>query len=217
VSAISADDGEIADTESHGWAAVTGWFTGGVHPVELLKNFLDPRRLAVGGALAALDGPATVDEIEERTGLPRRDVLDAIGALCNAGIVSSDAAGYRLDDAALRAAAKELADVELPMDPVIGYGMTEPERVVLSRFFHGRTLHSIPSNRAKRLIVLERLALEFDVGRRYPETEVNAILGAFNPDWSTLRRALVDEGFLDREQNVYWRAGGKVLDPPDHG
>jgi hypothetical protein len=68
VSAISADDGEIADTESHGWAAVTGWFTGGVHPVELLKNFLDPRRLAVGGALAALDEPATTDEIEERTG-----------------------------------------------------------------------------------------------------------------------------------------------------
>jgi hypothetical protein len=140
-----------------------------VHPVELLKNFLDPNRLAVGGALAALDAPATADEIGERAGLARREVLDALGALCAAGIARSDPAGYQLDRAALLAAAKELAEVELPMDPVIGYGMTEAERVVLSRFFHGRTLHSVPSNRAKRLIVLERLALEFDVGRRYPE------------------------------------------------
>ncbi|MFT4658086.1 MAG: hypothetical protein ACJAXA_000237 [Candidatus Aldehydirespiratoraceae bacterium] len=97
-----------------------------------------------------------------------------------------------------------------PMEPVIGFGMTDDEREVLSRFFEGRTLTSVPTSRAKRLIVLERLALEFDVGKTYPEREVNLILGGFNPDWSTLRRHLIDEGFLDREQNVYWRSGGRV-------
>ncbi len=71
-------------------------------------------------------------------------------------------------------------------------------------------LTSAPTSRAKRLIVLERLALEFDVGQKYPEREVNSILGAFNPDWSTLRRHLVDEGMLDRDHNVYWRSGGRV-------
>ena len=100
------------------------------------------------------------------------------------------------------------------MDPVIGFGMSDDERLVLSRFFHGRTLHEIPSNRAKRLVVLERLALEFDVGRRYPEREVNQILGAFHPDWSALRRFLVDEGFLARDHGVYWRTGGKFVDLP---
>jgi hypothetical protein len=67
-------------------------------------------------------------------------------------------------------------------------------------------------------VLLQRLALEFDVGRRYTEREVNDVLFTFHPDWSTLRRNLVDEGFLDREhlddQNWYWRAGGRVTDLP---
>jgi hypothetical protein len=181
-----------------------------VHPVELLKHFLDTDRLAVAGALASTDAATSVDGVVTRTGLARRDALEALGALAAAGIVTGDGGTYRLDRDRLRAVALELADVELPMDPTIGYGMTDDERVVLSRFFHGRTLHEIPTNRAKRLIVLERLALEFDLGRRYPEREVNQILGAFHPDWSALRRHLVDEGFLGREQNVYWRTGGRV-------
>jgi hypothetical protein len=45
---------------------------------------------------------------------------------------------------------------------------------------------------------------------RYAETEVNAILRSFNDDVATLRRYLVDEGFLSRESNVYWRSGGAV-------
>ena len=36
---------------------------------------------------------------------------------------------------------------------------------------------------------------------------MNAIVGAFFNDHASLRRYLVDEGFLDREQGVYWRAG----------
>ncbi|MEM1334547.1 MAG: DUF2087 domain-containing protein [Actinomycetota bacterium] len=117
-------------------------------------------------------------------------------------------------DAIVASAADDIVYHNIPMDPVIGYGMTDEERVILSRFFEGRTLTELPSSRAKRLVVLERLALEFDLGTRYHEFDVNEILGAFNPDWSMLRRHLVDEGFLDREQgergNVYWRSGGRV-------
>ena len=103
--------------------------------------------------------------------------------------------------------------------PVIGFGMTDAERAVLERFFSGRVLNEIPSQRAKFVVVLQRLALEFDVGRRYDEREVNEILGAFHPDWSALRRGLVDEGLLDREPtpggNQYWRSGGRVTALPD--
>jgi hypothetical protein len=104
------------------------------------------------------------------------------------------------------------------MDPVIGYGMTDDERAVLERYFSGRTLLQVPIQRPKRQIVLQRLALEFDVGRRYREGEVNAILHPFSTDWSTLRRGLVDEGLLDREhrdgQTWYWRSGGRVTAVP---
>jgi hypothetical protein len=45
---------------------------------------------------------------------------------------------------------------------------------------------------------------------RYRERAVNAILRPFDADVATLRRHLVDEGFLDRAGGEYWRAGGSV-------
>jgi hypothetical protein len=177
---------------------------------------LDVDRLAVAGALAVR--PMATDELAAATGRDRRTVLGALGDLRGAGLVRLVDGRYQLDLDALRAAAKEAAAVEIPMDPVIGFGMTDDERQVLERYFSGRVLNEIPVQRARRLVVLQRLALEFDVGRHYGEGEVNEILGAFHPDWSTLRRGLVDEGFLDREPrgggNRYWRSGGRVTEVP---
>jgi hypothetical protein len=96
------------------------------------------------------------------------------------------------------------------MDPFIGHGMDDGERRVLSRFFVGRTLTKIPVGRTKRRVVLERLALEFEIGRRYPESAVNDALRAFHPDFAALRRYLVDEELLDRADGVYWRSGGRT-------
>jgi hypothetical protein len=69
-------------------------------------------------------------------------------------------------------------------------------------------LVSIPVQRAKRLVVLDFLAQQFDPGTRYPEREVNAILSKFHPDYAAVRRYLVDEEFLQRREGSYWRAGG---------
>lgn len=152
------------------------------------------------------------------TGLDRRVVLGVLGDLRAAGLVVEVDGAYEIDDQRLRSAAQDASDFEIPMDPVIGFGMTEDERSVLERFFSGRVLNEIPSQRAKFVVVLQRLALEFDVGRRYDEREVNEILGAFHPDWSALRRGLVDEGLLDREPAAggsrYWRSGGRVTGLP---
>lgn len=178
---------------------------------------LDRVRLSVAGALAVR--ARTTAELVEVTAVDARAVLTAVGDLRSAGLVRAEPDGrYALDDEAVRAAARSAAAIEIPMDPVIGYGMTDDERLVLARFFSGRDLVEIPTQRAKRRIVLQRLALEFDPGRRYTEFEVNDVLGAFHPDWSTLRRGLVDEGLLDREPtvggNLYWRNGGRVTAPP---
>jgi hypothetical protein len=182
-----------------------------------LSALLDPRRLAVAGAL--VPARRTVDELVDLTVLPRPEILQAIGTLRQVGLVEQviepkgDAYAMRVD--VLRALASAVRPAELPMDRAIGYGMTDDERIVLSRFFRGRTLTAIPTDRSKRLVVLERLALEFDVGRRYHEPEVNAVLVAFHPDVAALRRYLVDEEMLARRHrpdgvSEYWRAGGRV-------
>ncbi len=172
-----------------------------------LMVLLDPDRLTVAGALVGVR--RETDDLAQLTGLDRRAVLTAIGALRQAGLVERVGDGYTLPVETLRRVAGEVAEADLPMDPSIGFGMTDDERAVLARFFQGRTLVEVPVNRAKRLIVLERLALEFDLGRRYPERAVNDILRVFHPDVSTLRRTLVDEGMLDRRHGEYWRSGGR--------
>ena len=69
-------------------------------------------------------------------------------------------------------------------------------------------LEQMPAKRSRRLVVLDQVARTFEPGYRYPEREVNDVLRTFWPDYAALRRYLVDEGFLDRADGVYWRAGG---------
>ena len=159
--------------------------------------------------------PASADELAERTARSRRVVLGVLADLRQAGLVTADGDTYSLDTDALRAFGRAAQDADLPMDPAIGFGMTDTERAVLEQFFAGRVLVDVPHQRAKFQVLLQRIALEFDPGRRYTEVEVNEILHVFHTDWSTLRRGLVDEGFLDREPGagtvLYWRSGGRVV------
>ena len=71
-------------------------------------------------------------------------------------------------------------------------------------------LRTIPAKHSKLLVVLDHLAQEFEPGRRYPEPEVNDILGRVHPDHAALRRYLVENQFMTREDGVYWRSGGTV-------
>ncbi len=71
-------------------------------------------------------------------------------------------------------------------------------------------LFTLPAKRSKRLLVLDHVVQAFEPGLTYAEPEVNAVLARHHDDYVTLRRALVDEGFLTRENNVYWRSGGSV-------
>jgi hypothetical protein len=84
------------------------------------------------------------------------------------------------------------------------------EKAILDRFFRDGRLVLMPTRRTKRLLVLDQVAQVFELGRTYPEREVNALLGALHPDVAALRRYLVDEHFLTREGGVYWRSGGTV-------
>ena len=69
-------------------------------------------------------------------------------------------------------------------------------------------LHTIPSRHAKLLVVLDHIAQSFEPGRTYPEAQVNDVLTAFHPDYAALRRYLVENQFLTRQDGVYWRSGG---------
>ena len=146
-------------------------------------------------------GAGSVDEIRAATGLEADRVARAVGRLRAGGLVG--AAGGRLQARTdvLKEAAREAAPDPDPADRA----ETDP---VLRVFVRGGKLTSIPASYAKRLVVLDHLAQAFEPGHRYAEREVNATIEGFHPDYATLRRYLVDEGFLNREAGIYWRSGG---------
>lgn len=175
---------------------------------DFLRLVVDPIRLAVLGAAAK--GPVDIEAVAGAMGTDEGRVQREVGRLAGAGLLTAD---LRLDVEALRDVARALPGAT-PIDAVLLEGPWAQDEVeVLSRFFSGRRLTSIPSSRAKRRLVLERLAQEFEPGLRYQEREVDFTLQMFFADYAALRRYLVDEGFMTRADGVYWRTGGRVAPP----
>ena len=177
-------------------------------PDEILRALADPERLAIAGALAL--GDRSPDELAEAAGLSSARVHKHLNRLTACGVVrvNDDRHTYRLDAETLRWAAEQVGPSR---EAGLALGAaTDDEEAVLRTFFRNGRLTEVPARESKRRIVLERIALEFEPGEHYEEKEVNAIVGRFFNDYASLRRYLVDEGFLDREGGVYWRAGGRV-------
>ena len=180
-------------------------------PRELVALLAEPGRLKALAAVAL--GAETLPEVAERAGLEPKAAARALSRLVAGGLLEGEAGkGYRVRAETLRAAAKR------GPDPSTAPGSEED--AVLRRFVHNGRLLAMPAARAKRLVVLDHLAGLFEPGRRYPEPEVNELLGRYHPDYAMLRRYLVDDGFLDRADEpapsgsrsvkVYWRTGGTV-------
>ena len=46
----------------------------------------------------------------------------------------------------------------------------------------------------------------FEKGKIYPEKQVNLIIADYHDDFCTLRRDLISEGIMERENGQYWLA-----------
>lgn len=151
------------------------------------------------------DEPLSLTAICAAADLPIRDVVDAIARLVAAGIVIEVGDSHRLVDGVFEHAARSEAPDSPPSDHP-----DQPEDVarVLDLAFTDGKLVQWPAKRTKRLIVLDHMAQQFDIGTRYSEREVNERLATFDDDVATMRRYLVDEQFLDRDNGEYWRCGG---------
>lgn len=74
---------------------------------------------------------------------------------------------------------------------------------VIDAFFEYGKLKSIPSQRKKERIVLEEIAKSFEKDRTYTEREVNIIIADYHDDFCTIRRDMISEGILTRDQSTY--------------
>lgn len=172
-------------------------------PLDYLRLALDPVRLAVLGQAAV--APLDIADLAAALGVAPKKVQEAAGTLRGAGLLDHE---LRLDRGTLRSIAGALPQLE---PAAVAEGPWTAEEVeILGRFFEGSRLRDIPSQAAKRRLVLERLVQEFEPGVRYTERDVNLTLQLFHDDYAALRRYLVDELLLTRADGVYWRSGGRA-------
>ncbi|MBQ4547377.1 MAG: metalloregulator ArsR/SmtB family transcription factor [Oscillospiraceae bacterium] len=76
-------------------------------------------------------------------------------------------------------------------------------RKVVESFFEYGKLKSIPAQRKKERIVLEKIAEDFENGKSYQEKEINDIILKYNEDYCTIRRDMISERILERKDGIY--------------
>ena len=94
--------------------------------------------------------------------------------------------------------------------PALDDALTDREAVLRAFVRPDGRLTTIPTRIRKRLVVLNEMAQAFEIGQTYDETQVNNALRPWHDDVAALRRYLVEEGFLERRDGQYWRAGGTI-------
>ena len=175
--------------------------------VQLYKLFLDENRLKILGSLAQEE--STVQKLARIFGLKEPLVSRHLLKLVEAGLVRSHVEDqqtwYKLDLEFLNGLKKDLFAYETLTSAASGEE-DEAEKV-LRNYLEGERLTQIPAKHSKRMIILAWLADKFETEMKYPEKTVNEMLKRYHPDCASLRRALVDHGFMQRERGVYWRIG----------
>jgi biotin operon repressor len=176
--------------------------------VALFKCLADRTRLQILRTLARED--AYVELLSERLGMAPSTISFHLKKLSDVGAVSSQKAQYytmytlnrELFDQTMLSILQEESDEAAVQDE---RERLWREKVLRSFFDEDGRLRTIPAQRKKRLIVLERLAEAFECGRAYSEREVNLIIADFHDDFCTLRREMVDEHLMSREDGQYQR------------
>ncbi|WP_432662327.1 DUF2087 domain-containing protein [Wukongibacter baidiensis] len=87
------------------------------------------------------------------------------------------------------------------------YAITESEKEkVIKTYVKDGVLTTIPRKEKRKIIVLRYIAEKFKNNVKYNEKQVNNILSKIHDDYVTLRRYLIEYGFLDRSNDCssYW-------------
>ena len=177
--------------------------------VKLFKCLADKSRLQILKSLAIED--MYVERLAERLGITPSTVSFHLKKLAEAEMVTSYKSQYYMmyslrrdifDTTILKIIQEESDEAALQAQRDADY-----RRRVIEAFFEYGKLKSIPTQRKKERIVLEEIAKSFEYGKTYTETEVSEIIGQFHDDFCTIRRDMIGEKIMARENGIYWLVG----------
>lgn len=191
----------------------------------MLKALADESRLALLRLVNQEE--RTVGDLASLVDLGEPTVSHHLARLRQAGLVTLRMAGnqrfYRVHQNGLARFKQLAAEIELlpatPVSPdsddswIAKLGWDASDQQVLRDYTFGSKLARLPTKQKKLLVILRWLATLFVPDRQYSEAEVNTILkAAYEQDFVSLRRDLVDYGYLRRERGggKYWLAPAEV-------
>jgi biotin operon repressor len=175
--------------------------------VNALKALADRSRILVVNAL--LEKPHCAEELAERLRLAPSTISFHLRRLEEAGLVTKSKTQYyvvyELRADLLRMSLKDFVTMPPGDDGPEERRMRQGREKVVRTFFRNGELVQIPKQLRKRRIVLEEFLASFEPGKEYEEYEVNERITPLYEDYCTIRRMLVDEGYMARKGQKYRR------------
>ena len=175
--------------------------------IEIMKSLADTSRLQVLNAI--MDKPQYVEELAHRMNLAVSTVSFHLKKLEKAGLVTKKKDQYyiiySLNEELFSLSLRELTSFNNIEKFVQEERIDKYRQKVLKTFFKKEKLVRLPVQRKKKLIVLNEFLKMFKMEKIYPEPEVDAIINRLFDDHCTIRRLLIEEGVMkrDNKQN-YW-------------
>ncbi len=175
----------------------------------VVKALADETRLEI---LHVLSGrPGYGEELAAQLKLTASTVSFHLNKLEQAGLVRKTKeqyyAVYTLTEELLDLPIREFFSFADAPRPLHDLRLEAYRKKVAASFFRHNILQQMPTQKKKRLIVLEHFAQKFAPGVVYAEQDVNAMIAAQYADYCTIRRELIDEGYLTRDGQQYSRIG----------
>lgn len=175
--------------------------------VSALKALADTSRIRVVNAL--LEKPHCAEELSERLRLAPSTISFHLRRLEDAGLVTKSKtqyyAVYALRADLLQMSLKDFVTVPSADDGAEKKRMDRYRDRILRTFFRDGVLVQMPKQWRKRRIILDEFAASFEPGREYREEEVNERIMPLFEDYCTIRRMLIDEGYMTRTGQMYRR------------
>jgi DNA-binding HxlR family transcriptional regulator len=208
--------GEIEATRRYGVARMRFDMEQGEPLLRLGRALADPMRLRILGLLA--NRSMYGQELAEALSVTPPTISHHLNMLKAAGLIDvrreNNFHHYSLNEDGLHSMAEMLTPEHLraigelqnrEKDRIVVSPSEDDERAMaIAAFFEDGHLLSIPVHSRQRRFVVEKIAEAFEWGHMYDEKEVNATLKRFHDDTASVRRELIDQKIMLRENGRYW-------------
>lgn len=172
------------------------------------KALSDTSRLKIIGLLA--NKSYTVEQLSALLGLNASTISHHLSRLSDVDLVSAQANGYynlySLNTETLEEMSKSILTKETLQGFTTDVDLDAFDRKIRKDFLRpDGTIKQLPAQEKKYIAILKYLLDQFEVGKAYPEKDLNEIIARFHEDYATIRRGFIEFKMMTRVNGIYSR------------